>query len=517
MKKSNYSINILLCISVLFGCDDGLDLLPPGQVSETIFWQKERDALLAVNATYNELDGTLMVIELDAATDIGFRAGSGPGTLHDVGVGTIDPVNNAITSQWSRYYRGVRKANDVITNIDRIKVGDPVVLARLKAEARFLRAFYYTQLSSLWGDVPLILEPLKIDDHRGNEDKNKVVDFIISELEVIISSNALPKSYAGGDVGRATHGAALALKARVALRNGRFGLVRDAAQAVMNLGIYELYPNYGKLFHYAGKNSKEVIFDRQYVVGGNTYNAFVFSAAGIGGNSIVEPTHHLFNKYEYKGSVNPNNPYENIDPRWDFTVFYTGQPLGNGSIYNSWPSSSTADRVSGSEFATDHGYNLKKWIDYDADKGNPSIGSINMILIRYADILLMYAEAKIELNELDQSVYDAINKIRGRPSVEMYPITIGKTQAELRKIVRNERAVELAFEGLRLFDMNRWKIGEEKAGLVEGMYYQATGSLNWIVWNNGFVRKFRADRDYLWPIPQAEIEINDNITQNPNY
>jgi hypothetical protein len=514
MKISN--ISVLLCIFVLLGCDDGLDLIPTGEVSESIFWQQERDARLAVNAAYGELDGPLMVKELDAVTDIAYRASSGPGTLHDVGAGTIDPTNSAIGSQWDRYYRGVRKANDVINNIDRIEQGDPEVLARLEAEARFLRAFFYTQLSSLWGAVPLILEPLEINDHVGRTDKEAVVDFVIDELDAIINANALPISYDGSDVGRATHGAALALKARVVLRNGRFAIARDAAKAVMDLGVYELYPNYGELFQYAGQNSSEIIFDRQYTVGGDTYEAFSYSAASIGGSSVVEPIMDLFEKYEYKGPVNPTDPYENIDPRWDFTVYYTGQPIGN-NIYNSWPGSSTIDRVQSDERSTAHGYNLKKWIDYDSDSDNPSTGSVNMILIRYADVLLMYAEAKIELNEIDQSVYDAINEVRTRPSVEMPPITAGKTQAELREMVRNDRAVELAFEGLRLFDMNRWKIGEEKAGLVDGMYYQDEDTGEWRIWNSGFERRFRADRDYLWPIPQAEMEINDEITQNPNY
>lgn len=512
----NCNISLLLWVFVLLGCDDGLDMIPAGEVSDKIFWQQERDARLAVNAAYRELDGTQMVKELDGVTDIAYRASSGPGTFHDVGAGTIDPTNSAIGSQWDRYYRGVRKTNDVITNIDRIEQGDPEVLARLEAEARFLRAFYYTQLSSLWGDVPLILEPLDINDHVGRTDKEAVVDFIIEELDAIIDSKALPLSYDGSDVGRATHGAALTLKARVALRNDRFAVARDAAKAVMDLGVYELYPHYGELFQYAGQNSSEVIFDRQYTVGGDTYNAFGYSAASIGGSSVVEPIRHLFEKYEYKGPVNPDNPYENLDPRWDFTVYYTGQPIGN-SIYNSWPESSTTDRVSANEWATDHGYNLKKGIDYDNDSGNPSNGSINIILMRYADVLLMYAESKIELNEIDQSVYDAINEVRGRPSVEMPPITAGKSQAELREIVRDERAVELAFEGLRLYDMNRWKIGEEKAGLVEGMFYKPEDGGEWKIWNSGFERRFRPERDYLWPIPQAEIEINDKITQNPNY
>lgn len=516
MKNSLIITSVLTTAFILAGCDNGLDLEPAGQVSENVFWQRERDAVLAVNASYAELDERDMVIELDGVTDIAYRASSGPGTFHDVGAGTIDPTNSAIGRQWDRYYRGVRRTNDVITNIGRIEQGDPAVLARLEAEARFLRAYYYTQLSSLWGDVPLILEPLAITESVSRTDKQAVVDFIIEELDAIIDADALPLEYDADNVGRATHGAALALKARVALRNDRFAVARDAAKAVMDLGVYELYPNYGGLFQYEGQNSSEVIFDRQYTVGGDTYGAFSYSAASIGGGSTVEPIHNLFEKYEYQGPENPSNPYENIDPRWDFTVYYTGQPIGT-ALYNSWPSSTTPDRVGGSEFATDQGYNLKKWVDYDADSGNPSTGAINLILIRYADVLLMYAEAKIELNELDATVYDAINAVRERPTVEMPPIASGKSRDELRGIVRNERAIELAFEGLRLYDLNRWQMGEAKVGVVQGMYYQEAGSDVWKLWNNGFERRFRPERDYLWPIPQAEIEVNDAITQNPNY
>jgi hypothetical protein len=173
--------------------------------------------------------------------------------------------------------------------------------------------------------------------------------------------------------------------------------------------------------------------------------------------------------------------------------------------------------VRSTEFSTVLGYNLKKWVDFSADGANPNTGSINMILIRYADILLMYAESKIELNELDDSVYDAINMVRERPTVMMPAITSGKSQAELREIIRDERAVELAFEGLRLFDMNRWQIGEDKIGIIEGLLYRNETSGEWETVTSGLTRSFRPERDYLWPIPQAEMEINDAITQNPNY
>lgn len=506
--------------ALFFGCadglDEGLDIEPTGAVSETVYWSTERDAELAVNAVYNELDNTQSVIELDGITDIGFRSASNVPTFNDVRLGEIDPSNGTITGIWERYYRGIRKANDVLANIDRIEDGDPATLARLTAEARFLRAYYYMQLSSLWCNVPLILEPLDVNDQRPTNSKEEIVDFVIDELDAIIDSEVLPLSYNNDNLGRVTHGAALATKARIAIRNSKFELARDAALAVMNLGIYELYPSYQGLFQAEGQNSSEVIFDRQYAVGGSTYNNFGYSAASIGGNSTVEPMMGLFNKYEYIGPENPDDPYENKDPRWNYNVFYTGQPIGN-NIYNSWPTSDTPDRVSGSEWATLYGYNLKKWVDYETYVDNPDLGDVNMILIRYADVLLMYAESKIELNEIDTSVYDAINAIRQRPTVEVPVITEGKTQAELREIVRDERVRELAFEGLRLFDLNRWQLGEEKVGLLQGMYYIDESSGEWEILDYGQVAKFNPDRDYCWPIPQKEMDINDVITQNPGY
>src|SRR5690625_303265 len=517
MKNFIYKILFVLWVSaLLYGCDYGLDISPTGSVTEEIYWQRASDAQTAVNAVYSELDNLTMVKELDSITDIGFRAPTGPGTFHDVMSGNIVPSNGTITGIWNRYFRGIRKANDVIKNVGNVEAGDSDLLNRIEAEARFLRAYYYTQLVSLWGDVPLILEPLAIDEHIGVTNKDEIVDFIIQELDQIINTNSLPVSYNGNNIGRATRGAALALKARVALRNERWEIAKNAAREVIDLGIYGLYPHYGDLFKQAGQNSEEVIFSRQYSPDGDVYNAFSYSASSIGGNSVVEPIHNFYEKFEFKGPRNPDNPYANIDPRWDFTVFYTGQPIGN-SIYNSSPSSTTLDRVGATETSTRHGYNLKKWIDYENDSGNPSSGSTDMILIRYADVLLMYAEAKIELAEIDQSVYDAINSIRMRPTVEMEPITGTHTPDQLLEIVRNERVVEFGFEGLRLYDMNRWKIGEEKEGDIYGAYFQDENG-EWYLHNMGYRRSFNPDRDYLWPIPQAEMNANSQITQNnPGY
>jgi hypothetical protein len=191
---------------------------------------------------------------------------------------------------------------------------------------------------------------------------------------------------------------------------------------------------------------------------------------------------------------------------------------GLTTLYNSYPyvANTSIDKVNTQDNTSSHGWNVRKYIDYDNDKSNPGQGAIDLILIRYADVLLMYAEAKIEMNMIDETVYAAINQVRGRQGVDMPPIISGKSQSELRAMVRNERAVELAFEGLRLFDLYRWKTGEAKSGLVQGFEYhdEATGSNK--VWSIGIIRHFQ-ERDYLWPIPQREIDLNKKITQNTGW
>ena len=430
------------------------------------------------------------------------------------------PSNNAMRGYWNRYWIGIRKANDPINNIDRIPEGRPEYLERLKAEARFLRAYYKSQLVALYGDIPLVTEVTNVGDFVGRTDKEVVVDFILAELEEV--AGILPISYGSSDIGRATRGAALALKARVALRNERWAVARDAAEDVMDLGVYELFPDYEELFRYAGMNSAEVIFDRQYATGFSTANHIGRSASSIGGTSPIDPINHLAIQHE---RIEPEDPdtypmswmYEGLDPRFGYNVLYTGAVSVDGSIYNSWPDSPTGDRIGRDEYTNQYGFNVRKWVDYEADIANPGGSTINFIILRYADVLLMYAEAKIELNELDQSVYDAINEVRQRPTVEMPPITTGKTQAELREIVRRERTVEFPFEGIRMFDMNRWRLGEEKAGLVQGMWFIDPDTGEWELFDRGLTRLHRADRDYLWPIPDTEVNTKENMTQNPNY
>lgn len=508
--KKNTILSLLMFIMVLVGCD-GLDVTPTDTVTEDSYWQRAGDAEIAVNAVYAEMDGR--TFSLDNRTDIAYAQ-----------LTPLVPSDGTVEDTWERYYEGILKANDVITNIGEVEFGDTDLLERVEAEAKFLRAYYYTQLTSLWGDVPFILEPIGINDHIGRTDREEIVDFVIADLDSIITEQKLPVSYSGANIGRATLGAAEALKARVALRNERWEIARDAAQSVIESGVYELYPNYEELFHYEGQNSSEVIFDRQYTSTGDSYDAFGISAASIGGGSGIEPAHGLYLKYrldegEYDISEfdSREEAYENMDPRWNYSVYYTGQPIGN-STYDSRPTSSTPDRVNVTERATELGYNMKKYIDYEDDIESPSTGSINMIHIRYADVLLMYAEAKIQLDEIDQSVYDAINEVRQRPTVELDPIdeTMYPDAEALMDYLMDERAREFALEGLRLFDVMRWGIGDEVSGRVYGAHFENSDGDVYLQ-DVGYSRTF-SDHHHLWPIPQSEINSNDSISDNnPGY
>lgn len=501
---------------VMFGCDYGMDISPTASVTEDLYWERDSDALQAVNAVYAEMDGRTM--GLDNRTDIAYTQ-----------LTPLVPSDGAVTGTWNRYYRGIRKANDVIQNIGQVEFGNMELLERSEAEARFLRAYYYTQLTSLYGGVPFILEPININEHIGRSDREQIVDFIINELDDIISSNALPGSYSGNNLGRATHGAAESLKARVALRNERWVIARDAAQSVINSGVYSLYPDYMGLFNYEGQNSSEVIFDRQYTADGDNYDAFVHSASSLGGAASVEPYHGTYllfrldeSEYNVEDFTDPMEPYENMDPRWYHSVYYTGSEITDGRIFDSHPERGSPDAANVTERATELGYNMKKYVDYENDRDDPGRGAINFIHIRYADVLLMYAEAKVQLGEIDQSVYDAINEVRQRPTVELDPIgpATHPDAASLMNYLIDERGREFVFEGLRLFDLHRWGLGDELvSGSKLGAHYENLQTGEIFLWNIGRSQLFQ-EHHHLWPIPQSEINANSSISagdQNPGY
>jgi starch-binding outer membrane protein, SusD/RagB family len=513
------------------GCqssDTLLDVVSPTTVSDDIFWTQEQDAVLFLNGTYSALPSWITVIELDGLTDNGAvnRQFDGRYVYSD---GSFDPQSGYSRGHWNSYFAAVARTNILLANIDRIPASriDAARKARYAAEARFLRGVFFLQLVSMFGDVPMPLKPLTDAEARtqANVPAARIYDQILADLDA--AAAALPASYTGTDVGRATRWAAIAFKARAALYAGRFQVAADAAKQVIDGGAFTLHANYGQLFTYAGENSRETIFARNYAKTAQAtgQNNNIFGEFGPPTNSAagrVVPIRNLVDAYQMTDGRAPSQSplydpawdkmYNNRDPRLAATILFPGASW-DGGTFDSRPVglSTKPEAINlGNENVSVTGYNIRKYIDL-VDKGDRGNGGIDIILMRYADVLLMYAEAKVALGQADASALAAVNQVRAR--VSMPPLT-----ALTEAAVRYERRVELAFEGLRLFDLRRWKIAADvmPAGAVTGIDYVNAAGARITAAQPASARAFPA-RAYLWPIPQAELDLNPNLKQNPGY
>jgi hypothetical protein len=530
MKRTHILLSFLLVASglLLTACDrELLETIPNDRLSESLFWKTENDARLAANSLYTDLDST-NIISLDAMTDIAHT--NQPFDVQAyVELGQYDATSSKIFGEWAKAYKGVRACNYFLENVDKVVTTNTALISQFKGEAKALRAYQYLKLASLFGDVPLVTTAISLDDSRTltRTPIAQVWDFVDKELSD--AAGLLPTTYAAADKGRITKGAAIGLRARANLLAGRYQQAADAADQVMKLGIYGLNDSYEKLFTYVAENNKEVLLDRQFIK--DTYPVNTFYLLGPysqkSATSTYVPTKALVDMYETtagklitdpSSGYDPANPYANRDARLRFSNFLTGDPLPSGINFRPEPTSGTADAVGNTYIASTTGFNIKKYVNAE-DYANPTNNGINIVLLRYAEILLTYAEAKIELNQLDASVITAINTVRnGRTDVKQPSISSTATQAELRAIVRRERAVELAFEGLRLFDIRRWKIAETVIpGPVYGITYKAANGALTTVEVVAVNRTFDKSRHYLWPIPQKERNLTPTLSQNPGW
>lgn len=508
-----------------FSCEDFLETIPSDRISSEVYWNSEQDADYAANAIYNYLDGTRVVV-FDGFTDI-LHANTQYSDFASIERGEFDSNIKLVQDVWSDCYKGIRAVNSFLENVERVQVEDRSHLNVLSAEVRVIRAYLYIQLVMLYGDVPLVAKTINTIQEGKDVVRNsttEIWDFINSELEQAASVLPIEPE----KIGRITKGAALALSARAFLYQSRWTEAANTALAVMNLNKYSLYDSYEKLFTYAAENNKEVILDKQQIKDVNSNDIFKFlapfSLKKQGPNFV--PTKRIFDAYRMNNGKMINDPesgytietqYLNRDPRLGFSIYLPGDILPDGSIYRSEPGSGSSDEVGNTYLATSLGFNIKKYINKE-DLADPSNCGINIILIRYAEVLLTYAEAKIELNDIDDSVLSAINQLRTRPDVKMPTINKVLPQDEMRSIVRNERMVELAFEGHRLFDCRRWKTAEKLfVGNVEGIVYKDNHDEWKTVSIGGFMKVFNPSKHYLWPIPQKEIDLNKNFKQNPNW
>ena len=452
--------------------------------------------------------------------------------------GQLAPENLGIAATiWGRSYRSIRECNYALSNINAVQMSAGH-RAILKAELQFIRAFRYHDLIRNYGGVVLMGDKVyNLSDNLSDDALFKksslkdCIDYAVSQLDSAASQLPLDYTDALNPV-RATRGAALALKARLLLyaasplyNAGSWADAAAAAKAVIDLNKYALAPGYGNLF--IKGNSNEIIFERQYAVGAhhvcmeiangpNSYN-------GWAGNT---PLQNLVDAYEMDNGLpitdpasgyNAQNPYAHRDARFYATVLYNGATY-RGSVIQTYTPGGKDSKDGPSNWNTSKtGYYLRKFMDDNNPIDNPwdVAGLQPWIYLRYAEVLLNYAEAQNEAAGPDASVYTALNQVRQRPGVNQPAVTPGLSQDQMRTLIRRERQVELAFEEHRFYDVRRWKIANVTENVpAYGMDIQTSGG------NLVYTRKvaldgrlFNEDRNYWLPIPRTEIQASNNKLQ----
>jgi len=517
--KKNIIILAIASLSLMSCGDDFLDVVPNGAMSEATFWKSESDADLALAGCYKGWEGWSNILFFDGASDNGYEQ-------YDYGVkklgnGSLTPTGDvtawtdADAGVWFSYAR-VRKYNDFLGRIDGVTM-EASKKARIKAEVRFLRAYDYFNKVIHFGDMPLVTEVI-LDMNKAALPRTphaEIEKFVFDELDAIIASNALPVQNVLESGGHVTKGAVYALKARFKLYLGDYAAAQDAAAAVIAMPCFELYQNgYDKLFLPAGEiDNKEAILSIQYVA--DKYNNMASLTClpnSQGGWAALQASWNLIQAYESKdGSpFNENEPFKNKDPRMNMTVLYPGAEY-YGDFFDPF---SGLDK-SGDPINCPTRMTIRKYVEPFIDPEN-QFG--DFMVFRLAEMHLIFAEASLVTGKDKALALEYINAIRARKGVEMPAATV-LTEA----LVRNERRVELAFEGLRYFDIKRWDLGNTALngkvyGTKIGAVNHTTGEVTWsgerIVAEE---RAFKADRKYLLPIPQSEIDLNKNMTQNPGY
>ncbi|TQO39744.1 putative outer membrane starch-binding protein [Arenibacter algicola] len=452
------------------------------------------------------------------------------------------PVGNGT---WASHYASIRKANLLIKGVENAVEGiyNQEEKDELIGQAKFLRAFFYLRLAKYFGGVPLID---KVLDRSSDEDLTyprssyeETIDFIVKDCRE--AADVLPTVWTGDGSTRASKGAALAQMADAQLFSERWGACVTTCEEIFTLG-YDLVDNYVSIFRPETEDNQEVIFDVEFNES-FAHDSEVFNSPRVdpvtgvaAGWGHLLPTQELVDAYEFKDGTQGDDlghaadPYVGRDERFYATILYNGSDWRGGKIWTYFDPTVQQGTFSNS-FDDNHTHQGTLTGYYFAKHLNPnvvpsettfygqSVGTTNAIIYRFGEILLMYAEAKNELSGPDGTVYDAVNRLRTRGGI--LPLS-GLSQAEMRERIRNERRVELAFEGdKRYWDIIRWRIAGQVFNRSKGgmrILEQPDGSLeyNRVDAFRGEMR-FVEPRDYLFPIPQAAIEVNPKLEQNPGW
>ena len=544
------SVLILTAVLLFAGCKK-LDRLPETQFSDSNYWNTESDLINAANRLYQQLDGNWIDNRADDAVNQ-----SGPNSISN-GSRTVPNTSG----DWNDRYDEIFTANNILEKGVNARASDDIK-NRYFAEARFFRAYAYLQLVQKYGDVPLVLHTLDIGSPEltmPRTPRADVMKAIYDDLDFAAQWLPTRAKLPAAQWGRVTKSAAWGLKARAALYEGtrekfssesgwetHLQLAIEAAQNVMGQG-HSLFPNYGDLFTHAGEGpgNTENIFVKIYGVNsGNVLLGHNNSRDLENGRNAI--TRNLIRQYLYSDGLpafNTNNTpsatrsplfveegaessyntiFENRDPRLGYTVFLAGEQAYKGP----WvPTTSLGAR---SAYATKKGFNLEDWTINGS-------ATVDRILMRYAEILLIYAEAKYELEGTisDADLDLTINALRTRAgfNVKLTNAFVAANNLDMREEIRRERTVELALEGFRYDDLIRWKTAETV--LPQELLGAKFTAADWVGTNPNTLklnadnvlitepaanRQFQANKDYLYPVPLNEISLSGgNVTQNPNW
>lgn len=577
MKKySIYSISaaLILLMVGMTACSkkgaDFLDKTESGTINEQITFADSIRTMEFLNGLYQNLQANYKQTFLTNygsmadCTDEGELMWTGSSNYPiPVNQGNLSATYSWVANAWSSWFSRVRNSNIYLKNVKKSPLS-AAMQQRTTGEARFLRAWYYHQLVRFYGGVPLLGDTLFTPDDMISLPRNTLeecINYIVSELDA--AAALLPAEMPGLDYGRITKGAALALKARTLLyaasplfnggydgQNGfeaaadkkvlvsypsydanRWKVAADAFKAVIDLGKYSLYEDnttaagYGfyKQFHL--RVNSEAIF--QMMDPPNTRLEGMWLPPTRGGQGASYPGQQLVDAFPMKdgkaitdptSGYSPSNPYVNRDPRFYYTILYNGAMFRGTSTVTQSPVytyfGAATDGMGVSTYTTRTGYYCRKMLN------NEGTGNTQRCIpeIRYAEVLLSYAEALNEFSGPSQEVYDAVNAIRRRAGLSPYELPAGLTKEEMRQAIRNERRVELAYENQRYFDTRRWKIAHDpEIVILRGIKWTKEGSTYKREDIVADPRVFNHPAMYFFPIPSAEMGRQPKFVQNPGY
>jgi starch-binding outer membrane protein, SusD/RagB family len=528
-------IAVVLLTALSVGCkEDFFDKQPLDALADATFWKTESDAQLALVGCYSTGAGwsgedfwtARSLLYLDLMAGNGSEKELIPDHVTD---GTLNSTYWVTSAYWQHGYEKITTCNNFLDHIGDITM-DEEKKAMMIAEVRTIRAYQYFNLALYFGDVPLVERVLSVEEANSVTRTSKEQVWAFVETELKESYPNLPITRPDDENGRITAGAALAILGRLQMAQQDWPEAVATYETVIDNNANDIDPNFRELFWIAGEFSNEIILSSQYQedVYGHVLPQYLYPETW-GGWHQFSPYNELVQTFEcIDGKTieesplyDPNNPYDNRDPRLDYSIMISDRTVFNGQTFVSRPNSTSPDRFNRYNWS---GYCINKFMDEDLTENLGNYGG-NWTIIRYAEVLLSYLESKLESGAaIDQALLNqTINKVRGRASVNMPPVTT-TDPTELREIIRRERRVEFAFEGLRYYDILRWDIAAEELNRQYTGMKLTNDPQNYNdfpVDDEGFLiyqqRNFKEGINELWPVPQSEIDINKNLTQNPGY